>query len=635
MRVIPLIVFLILSAATILVWHRQVDHERALVLGRSHDVSYQASRRLQIMVDDGLTAGSLFAEVWSMHPEDGSPRQRFRELAPALLAAVPGIRDVRMVSSEGNDDWRLNDNVDSSWGRLGAGRAPLLREAHRLGQIVLSEPVNIEAERARYFAAVPLSRRSEPVDTLVIEFDLTALVDRGFQQRTRRDFSFSISDGASVLYAHHPDGAPAHASPLLTEQTFGVRNRTWRLTLGPRPALLTGVGWWANFPIPLLGFTLSAVLSVLLFLKLRRLHLFRLARDRALTEVWERKRAEEALRASEARYRSVFDTAAEGLIVIDDEDRIVEANPVACRMHGYGPGELDGICVRDLIAEDHRSTLDTCKERCAQGETPRWDSVHVRPNSTRLDVEVRASALPRGFDDRLVLIVTDVTERQRTILRLGQLSRKIMMAQEEERARVSRELHDELGQLLTAARLELSWLRKQAPINGEQMQEVASQSTRLVEQAADELRRICRGLRPPVLDDLGLEPAAVQLTREFMERTAARVELIADLEDDAALPAEAALCVYRVLQESLNNVGRHSQASHVTVRLVREPGSIELEVSDDGIGFDPDQVDGERGFGVAGMQERAGLVGGRLTISSQPGSGTRVSLHLPVISTPN
>jgi len=80
----------------------------------------------------------------------------------------------------------------------------------------------------------------------------------------------------------------------------------------------------------------------------------------------------------------------------------------------------------------------------------------------------------------------------------------------------------------------------------------------------------------------------------------------------------------------LNNVGRHSQASNVTVQLVREAGSVELEVTDDGIGFDPEQVDAGRGFGLAGMQERAGLVGGRLSISSQPGTGTKVSLHLPV-----
>jgi PAS domain S-box-containing protein len=635
MRVIPLIVFLILSAVTLLVWHRQVDHERALVLGRSHDVSFQASRRLQIMVAGGLTAGSLFGEIWARHEGTASTRKRFQELAPILLAKTPGIHDVRLVSLDDTNGWRARDQVDSSWPRLGAARPALLRQAHRLREAVLSEPVSVGADRARYFAAIPLPGMATALDTLVIEFDTSALIDSGFKQRTRRDFSFVVSDSSSVLYAHHPDGALAHASPLLAEQVFPVRNRTWRLTLGPRPALLAGVGWAANFPIPLLGFTLSGGLSVLLFLKLRRLHLFRLARDRALSEVWERQRAEEALRASEARFRSVFDTAAEGLIVIDDDDRIVEANPVACRMHGYAAGELDGVCVRDLIAENSRDTLDVCKQRCANGETPRCDSVHVRRNGTRFDVEVRASALPRDLDERLVLIVTDVTERQRTILRLGQLSRKIMMAQEEERSRVSRELHDELGQLLTAARLELSWLRKQAPINGQQMEAIAAQSTHLVEQAADELRRICRGLRPPVLDDLGLEPAAVQLTREFRERTSANVQLIADLEDDVALPAEAALCVYRVLQESLNNVSRHSEASNVTVRLVREAGAIELEVSDDGVGFDADQAEAERGFGVAGMQERASLVGGRLSISSRPGSGTKVSLHLPVAGAPS
>jgi two-component system sensor histidine kinase UhpB len=156
----------------------------------------------------------------------------------------------------------------------------------------------------------------------------------------------------------------------------------------------------------------------------------------------------------------------------------------------------------------------------------------------------------------------------------------------------------------------------------------ALETTRLVERAATELRRVCRGLRPPVLDDLGLEPAATQLVKEFEERTGLAVHLQTRLGDDAPEVApETALCIYRVLQESLNNVSRHARASTVQVELTRVDHCVVLKVVDDGRGFVVG--DAEHGCGLAGMRERGALVGGRLVIRSQPGAGTEVMLHVP------
>jgi len=225
----------------------------------------------------------------------------------------------------------------------------------------------------------------------------------------------------------------------------------------------------------------------------------------------------------------------------------------------------------------------------------------------------------------------EVAERERAQVRLAQLSRKILMAQEDERARLSRELHDELGQLLTAARLEIGWLRRQVALGKVNVLDASSQSIHLVEEAAEELRRICRGLRPPVLDDIGLEPAVIQLAREFRERTTIATELLVSLEDeDTRLSPEASLCIYRVLQESLNNVSRHAQAKRVEISLGASDDAMVLTVRDDGSGFDIGKLGEEGGgIGIEGMRERANLVNGKLTIESAPGKGTRVELRLP------
>jgi signal transduction histidine kinase len=153
----------------------------------------------------------------------------------------------------------------------------------------------------------------------------------------------------------------------------------------------------------------------------------------------------------------------------------------------------------------------------------------------------------------------------------------------------------------------------------------------LVETAADELRRICKGLRPPLLDDLGLEPAAHLLAREFEDRTGLAMDFEVNLDDaPAPLSKEVSLCTYRIFQEALNNISRHSSAKSVDVTLAAKPSELLLSVYDDGQGFDTSELAGARGCGIAGMRERASLVGGHVEIRSAPSQGTRVVLRVPL-----
>jgi signal transduction histidine kinase len=213
------------------------------------------------------------------------------------------------------------------------------------------------------------------------------------------------------------------------------------------------------------------------------------------------------------------------------------------------------------------------------------------------------------------------------------LSHKVIAAQEEERARLSRELHDELGQILTAVRLELDLAKKMLAEKSEVSGAGIERAVEMVGNAAEEVRRFCRGLRPPMLDDLGVESAVRLLVGEFEQATRIRIDLDVDLREDLnRIPTEVALCVYRIIQESLNNVTRHARAERVAIQLSRAGGELSLSIRDDGRGFNLEETIAAKGIGLTGMQERASLVNGSFSILTERGKGTKVELKVPLDS---
>ncbi len=331
-----------------------------------------------------------------------------------------------------------------------------------------------------------------------------------------------------------------------------------------------------------------------------------------------------------ARYRAVFESADDGLLVVDGSHRIVAANAKACRMHGYPPGALVGGLYTELIADEWVGFYRQLRAHPELTGVVRMDKVHTRADSSRFDCEVRASWLHHeGESDEILINIRDLGERQRTVRRLTQLSRTILVDQEEERARLARELHDQLGQMLTAIRLELGWLHR-ALFDSVERRRVVDNCSELVEQAANELRRVCRGLRPPALDDLGIVPAIQHLAQDVAEHASFTIDLALDLDDDLRLAPDVELCIYRVLQEALNNVLRHARASRVQVRLTSDGDTILLQARDDGDGFDLDETRSFRGIGIEGMHERASLIGGHLQLTSSTGAGTTVTLRVPM-----
>ena len=210
--------------------------------------------------------------------------------------------------------------------------------------------------------------------------------------------------------------------------------------------------------------------------------------------------------------------------------------------------------------------------------------------------------------------------------RLSTLTRRLFEAQEDERRQLSREMHDDLGQALTAIRLNIEGAGRTP--DAEQRARELERARQGLAQTLSAVRRLSHGLRPLALDDHGLHEALVVLVEELgLPPGAPQVVLDADFDGSEVPPGVAAHC-YRIVQESLTNAIRHSGAGRIVVAVETTPGQIEIRVRDDGQGFEPERLPTRRRFGLLGLQERAELLGGRFRITSSPGAGTEVSVSI-------
>lgn len=252
----------------------------------------------------------------------------------------------------------------------------------------------------------------------------------------------------------------------------------------------------------------------------------------------------------------------------------------------------------------------------------------VREGQT--DVRVTLGSISDEQFDRLAETFNRMLgEHERHTRQMQQLPRQILQAQEEERQRLARELHDEAAQALTSLLVHLRLLeRAHEP---EKAQQQVQRLRDLTAQALEEVRRVALDLRPTILDDLGLGAALEWRVDEFIQASGIRAKIqVEGLEQ--RLPREVELVFYRVGQEALSNIVRHAQARHVTVALRRENSTLSLEVVDDGLGFSPvsTPLRGPRGLGLLGMRERLAMINGGLTIESEPDRGTRVLACAPL-----
>ena len=348
-------------------------------------------------------------------------------------------------------------------------------------------------------------------------------------------------------------------------------------------------------------------------------------------DITDQKQAERERKLSEKTVlrlaTSVLDSN-DAVIICDLKDRIIAWNSGAHKMYGYTEKEALAMSIKRLMPENKRlGARDLVRVSAAPIETQR----HTRGGRV-LDVLVTVTVL-RDDEGRPVEVATterDITEQKRAERELRGLHVRSISAQEMERNRLARELHDGVGQILSGVKFRLEALPAEIPLKGKAAEKIAKVGG-FLSRAIAEVRRVSQNLMPSELVDLGLEPALRTLCREFKERAGVPVTLQAS-KVPADISPELGLALFRIAQEALNNAGKHSRATMVLVNLSSKGRELILTVGDNGIGFKPGgkRPSAARGIGLGSMRERAELLGGSLELHSAPGAGTTLSVRVPL-----
>lgn len=364
-----------------------------------------------------------------------------------------------------------------------------------------------------------------------------------------------------------------------------------------------------------------------------------------LADVTEHRLAMERLKSSEALFRQLAETTR---VVPFDFDlgvfRFSYVGPQAESLLGYPLLDwyAEGFWRRIVHEEDLEDGLRFASPDEASGDSDgdfetefrlvtaagavKWvrQIVHYGSGSERAHV--------KGFFFDITAAKLAEVEREESRQQLRELAARNQIVREEERGRVAREIHDELGQALTSFRLDLAWMRNQleAPPSEENtflLKSKIASTEEMIGRTLQTVRRIITALRPPLLDDLGLCEALTWHARDFSKRVGIRCE--ADIAPVDSIPETVGIAIFRVFQEALTNVARHARASRIRIRFRDTDDMLVLEVTDNGCGLPPNREEGKTSFGLLGMKERAWMVGGELAVESEPGVKTSVILKVP------
>ena len=363
------------------------------------------------------------------------------------------------------------------------------------------------------------------------------------------------------------------------------------------------------------------------------------------TDITERKRVEEELVQSEERYRSIFENAVEGIFQTTLDGRYVAVNPALARMYGYDSPEDMIASITNIASQlyvDPRRRDEFIRLMQEQEKLTGFEALVYRKDGSFIWISenVRTRRDQAGVLIGYEGTVEHITERKlaeerlrATLEEVRTLSGKLATVEEEERTRIARELHDELGVGLTCLKIDLSRL---ATIVGDGVTAAARAALddkvrSMVEQVDSTIaavQRLVTQLRPALLDNLGLVAAIEWQSHDFQKRTGIPCTCVTSA-DDIAMEPDRATALFRICQEALTNTARHAQATAVTITLESHHDTLQLVVADNGVGIPDRKVSDRRSLGLLGMKERAALFGGEVTIQGHPEKGTTVIACLP------
>jgi len=360
----------------------------------------------------------------------------------------------------------------------------------------------------------------------------------------------------------------------------------------------------------------------------------------------ETERMRDALDEATTRLGAIVETAMDPIITVDDSQRIVLFNHAAEQAFGCARSSAIGAPLETFIPQRFRAGhRQSVEDFSRTGTTTRRMGEHsvlwaLRADGSEFPIEASISQTVAGTRRYFTVILRDITRRKnfedalhRQQAELRELSARVLEAREEEKTLIARELHDELGQLLTALKMDVAWLRERLPADAPETAQKVEQMNAVLDQTVGSVRRISADLRPLMLDDLGLVDAANWLVEDFAQRAGVECDLdIAPEADFETLERTPATALYRALQESLTNIGRHAGARQAWIRLRVEGDTACLEVEDDGRGIEVEDIAKPRSLGLKGMRERALYLGGALEVERAARGGTRLRLRVPLRS---
>ncbi len=363
-------------------------------------------------------------------------------------------------------------------------------------------------------------------------------------------------------------------------------------------------------------------------------------------DITEHKQAEQALRESEARYRQLIEYAPAAIYEADlTTGRLLSVNEVLCEYSGYTRDELLALNPLDLMTEESQKLILQRMADYAAGEPVPTTVEYKARNKSGHEFWISTNAkyfYQAGLPVRATVVAYDITERKKAEKELWAsreqmraLAGRLQAVREEERTQIAREIHDELGGALTGLKIDFSLLTKTAlKIENENTRTslLAGMDSmmKFIDATIRTVRRISMELRPGILDDLGLVAALEWQLKDFEKRTGILCKLFLP-EEDISLGADLSTALFRIFQEALTNVARHSGATEVRVRLRADADSSTLEVEDNGKGIEKKKVLSSKSLGLLGMRERVQMFGGCITVTGTPGMGTKVKVEISTL----
>lgn len=360
-----------------------------------------------------------------------------------------------------------------------------------------------------------------------------------------------------------------------------------------------------------------------------------------IKDISERKKSEIELRESESKFKMLFNNANDAVFVTQLSNEksygdFIEVNEVACARLGYTKEEFLQLSPSAIVSQKSINDFTMNMERLLKEEHVIYDLVHRAKDKKLIPVEINSHLFLYNEKPTVLSIARDITERKqaeeklkRTSKLLRELATHLQSVREEERTMIAQEIHDELGQVLTALKIQISLLANKLNEDQKPLKQKINSLSDMIDASVESVQKISSKLRPGILDELGLIAAIEWQAEDFEKLTNIKCSLSLP-KAEIVLEKNKSTAIFRIFQEALTNIARHSQATKTAISLLNHQSNIYLEILDNGKGITQEQIRDFKSLGIHGMEERAMVFGGQVYIEGIAGKGTTVKVEIPI-----